>query len=143
MALVRVVEVALDEIIDMIAVGNGFMATIRAVDVPLGMSGALMSRRAVLRIGLGHRYGMLVKMVIVRAMQVAVVQITDMVVMDDSGMTAFGSMRMSMIFVPWQVTIGHCHSLASKSGCPHRGAGGHGCVRVRRLAMVANCFSRL
>jgi hypothetical protein len=130
MALVRVVEVSLDEIIDMIAVGNGFVAAMRAVDVPLRMSGALMSRSAVLRIGLGHRYGMLVKMIIVRAMQVALVQITDMVVMDDASMTALGSVRMSVIFVPWQVTIGHCHSLASKSGWP--AAGRHGGVRAGR-----------
>jgi hypothetical protein len=59
---------------------------------------------------------MLMKMIIMRAMQMAIMQITDVIAVDDADMAAFGPVRMSMIFVLWQVTIGHFHSLASESG---------------------------
>ena len=45
------VEVSFDKVIDMIAVGHGFMSTLGAMHVPLRMPAALMLGSAVLWIG--------------------------------------------------------------------------------------------
>jgi hypothetical protein len=44
----------------------------------------------------------------------AIVQIVNVIVMNDTFMTAFRAMRMSMIFVLWQVTISHGRFLMEK-----------------------------
>jgi hypothetical protein len=46
-------------------------------------------------------------MAAVRVMQVAIVQVINMVAVHNTYMPAFGAMRMSMIFVLWQDTISH------------------------------------
>jgi hypothetical protein len=54
---------------------------------------------------------MLINMAAVRIVQMTVVQIVDVIVMPDGSMTALRAVRMSMIFVLWQVTIRHCRFL--------------------------------
>lgn len=141
MPIVGIVKVSLDEVIDVVAMRHSFVATTWPVDVLLRMSRAFVPGRAVLRIGLGHGDDMLIKMIGVRTMQMAIVQITDVIIMDDANMAAFGPVWMSMIFVLWQVTIAHCHSLVSESGYPRRGSGKAcgGCYAGRQMA--ADCFS--
>ncbi|SFO23033.1 hypothetical protein SAMN05216332_10857 [Nitrosospira briensis] len=46
-------------------------------------------------------------MVAVRVMQVAIVQVVNMVAVHNTYMPAFSAMRMGMIFVLWQDTISH------------------------------------
>jgi hypothetical protein len=114
MPIVRIVEVSLYQVIDMIAVRHSLMAALGSMQMSLRMPGAFMSRRAVFRINRRDRYGMLIIVIIVRAVQMALVQIADVIVMNYSRVAAFRSVWMSMIFMLWQVTISHCHSLVSE-----------------------------
>jgi hypothetical protein len=70
-----------------------------------------MPRRAVFRVRFRHGYDMLINMAAVRIVQMPVVQIVDVIVMNDPGVATFRAVRMSMIFVLWQVTISHCRFL--------------------------------
>ena len=53
--VVRVMEVARDDVIDVIAVADGLVAAIRAVAVLGFMLRAVVVRRAVARVGVGNR----------------------------------------------------------------------------------------
>ncbi|SDA19063.1 hypothetical protein SAMN05216315_11132 [Nitrosospira sp. Nsp18] len=114
MVVMRVMEVAIDKIVHVIAMRHGFMAAVRSMYMFLRMARALMFRRTAFRIGRGYVYHMLIEMVAVRVMQMPVMQVIDMPVVHDTCVAAFGSMRMSMIFMLWQDTISHFAALLQK-----------------------------
>ena len=114
MAFVRVMEVAIDQIVDVLAMRHGFMAAVRPVCMSLRVACTLMFRRATFRIGRADFYYMLIDMAAVRVMQVPVMQVIDVPVVHDAGMAAFRTMRMSVIFMLWQDTIGHFTALLQK-----------------------------
>jgi hypothetical protein len=114
MVVMRVMEVAIDKIVHMLAMRHGFMAAVRPMYMSLRMTRALMFRRTAFGISRGYFYHMLIEMVAVRVMQVPVMQVIDVPVVHDAGMAAFGSMRMSMIFMLWQDTISHFAALLQK-----------------------------
>jgi hypothetical protein len=106
--LVRVVEVALDQVVYMVPMGNGFVPAAGSVHMSFQVPRTLMCRGAVLWISLCYADNMFIRVIAVRIVKVPVVQIADVVVMHQRSMTAFKSMWMSVIFVLGQVTIGHC-----------------------------------
>jgi hypothetical protein len=106
--------VAIDQIVDMLAMRYRFMAAIRPVCMALRMACTLMFRRAAFRIGRADFYYVLIDMVAVQVMQVPVMQVIDVPIVHDTGMAAFRTMRMSMIFMLWQDTIGHFVALLQK-----------------------------
>jgi hypothetical protein len=114
MVVMRMMKVAIDQIVDMLAMRHGFMAAVRPMYMSLCMSCALMFRRTAFRIGRGYVYHMLIEMVAVRVMQMPVVQVIDMPVVHDTCVAAFRAMRMSMIFMLWQDTISHFAALLQK-----------------------------
>jgi hypothetical protein len=114
MAFMRVMEVAIDQIVDMLAMRHGFVAAVRPVCMPLLMACALMFRGATFWIGRADFYYMLINVTAVRVMQVPVMQVIDVPVVHDPGMAAVRAMRMSMIFMLWQDTIGHFAALLKK-----------------------------
>lgn len=114
MTVMRVMEVAIDQIIDMLAMRHGFMTAVRSMYMSLRMACALMFRRAAFRIGRGYVYHMLIDMVAVRVVQMPVMQVIDVPIVHDTCMTTFRAMRMSMIFMLWQDTIGHFAALLQK-----------------------------
>jgi hypothetical protein len=114
MVIMRVMEVAIDKIVHMLAMRHGFMAAVRPMYMSLRMARALMFRRAAFRIGRSYVYHMLIEMVAVRVMQMPIMQVIDVPVVHDADMAAFGSMRMSMIFMLWQDTISHFAALLQK-----------------------------
>ena len=73
MIAVRMVQMAIDEIIDVIAVRDRFMAAIGAMDVTRRMSAACMRRSAVGRILVRHVESVLLDIASLGMMQVAVV----------------------------------------------------------------------
>ena len=107
MRAVRIVQVAVNQVVDMFAMGHHFMPAIRSVRMFLLMTRALVIRRATLRIGFCYINHMFINMVAVKMMQVAIVQIINMVAMQDTGVPEIGVMRMSVIFVLLQDTISH------------------------------------
>jgi len=111
MAVMGVMKMAIDQIVDMLTVGHSFMPTIGTMHMLLRMPRALMFRSAIFRVGSCYTDHMFVNMVIVHVVQMALMQIIDMAVMHDARVPTFRAVRMSMIFVLWQGTIGHLRSL--------------------------------
>lgn len=98
---------AVDQVVDMFAVGYGFVSATGTMRVLLRMPRALMCRGAIFGVGIRYIDNMFVDMVIVRVVQMAIVQVIDMAVMHDPRMSTFRAVRMNMIFMLWQGTIGH------------------------------------
>lgn len=99
MAGVGMMEMAVDQIVDVVIVGDGGVTAVGAVDVGRVVAGALVVRGASGRIGGGDGNDMLVDMTFVQVMQVAVVEVIDMIVMLYGGMTAAGGVYMVVIGV--------------------------------------------
>ena len=98
MITVRVVQVAIDEVVDVIAVRYCLVAATRAVHV-IRLVTAAVVRPTPLRIRIAYRDSMLVVVILVGAMQVAVVQVADVIAVLNGGVTAIGSVLMVVVSV--------------------------------------------
>jgi len=98
-AVVRMVQMAIDQIIHMAAVRDGFVAAIRTVDMPGVMAGACVTGRAGVRVGGVDGQIMLVEVVAVGLMEVAVVDVVGVAVMLDGSVAATGSVDVGMVVV--------------------------------------------
>lgn len=107
---VRMVQVALDEVVHVVTVGHGFVAAARAVLVVGGVALAVVRRSArfgILRADLDR---MLVIVALVGVMEVAVVQIVDVTVVFDGSVPAAGAVDMLVVLMDYM--FGHdLHSL--------------------------------
>jgi hypothetical protein len=94
-------QVTVYQVVDMVSVRHGLMAAAGSVTMPGFMAATGMGRCAGCRIGRAHCEHMLIHMVVMRVMQVTVMQIILMVVMVDGTMTAIGSVsvRVSLVNV--------------------------------------------
>jgi hypothetical protein len=86
---VRVVEPSLDQVVDVIAVGHLLVAT--AIAVRVGRS-ARDRRRVAARMRLIHGDHVFIHVTFVRVMEVAVVEVVDVIVVANGGVTAVRSM---------------------------------------------------
>lgn len=109
MVIMRIVKMASDQVIHMISVRHGFVTAVRAVYMSLRVTFAFMSRGTALGVGLTNVYDMLIDMVAVRVVQMAIMEVADMVIVGDASVTAFRTVGMGMIFMLWQDTIRVCH----------------------------------
>lgn len=91
---VRVVQMAIYQIIHMITMRNGLMTTTRPMFMFGGMSAAVVLGRALGRIGRVNREYMFVDVIAMHMMQMTVMEVVHMVVMFDRGMPAA-----SLVFV--------------------------------------------
>lgn len=98
MIAMRMVQMPVDQVIDVIPVRDRLMAASRAVLMPGAMSGARM-RRAGGRIRCRHFQHALVVVTFVRLVKMAVVQVVDVISMLDRGVTTTGSMLMRVILM--------------------------------------------
>ena len=98
---VRVVQVPIDEVVDVVAVRNGFVPAVRAVDVSLVVPGAGVSGGAVRRVPLADLDHMLIDVVFVDVVQVPVVKVVDVAVVHDGGVPAVGAVHVvvALVFV--------------------------------------------
>lgn len=103
----RVVQAAIDEVIDMVAMRHGFMSAAGAVDVARFVSAAILTRRAAIRVGLANRDDVLVHMVAMRVMQVAVMQVVHVVPVAHGGMPAARSVFVVVVRVMGGAASGH------------------------------------
>jgi hypothetical protein len=85
---VRMVQMAVHEVVDVVAVRHRFVAAAGAMDVTLRMAAAVVLGRTVGRVLLGHIDGVLLHLASFRVVQVAVVQIIDVVAVLDRGVAA-------------------------------------------------------
>jgi hypothetical protein len=102
---VRMVQVAVDEIVDVIPVRHCFMAASWSVNVARVV--AATARRALVRIFGAHFELMLVYMIAVRMMQMTVMQIINVIVVLDRSMSTVRAMLMVVMSVMWFVAGAH------------------------------------
>lgn len=91
---VRVVQMPADQVVVVIAMGNGFVAATRSVLMPSVVTGAGMARCAGVGVGVAHRETVFVHVVLMRMMQVPVMQVVDVTVVLDRGVAAAGFVTM-------------------------------------------------
>ena len=101
MIAVLVMQTAVDQIIDMVAVRNGLMTA----TFPMNMARTGIKRNAGIRVGFIYRQGVFVVMAVVLVVQMAVVQVVDMAIMFDGGMTAAAAVNMGVVVMNGAV----CH----------------------------------
>ena len=85
---VRVVQVAIDEVIDVVAMWHRFVAAAGAVDVSGFVAAAVVVGRAGVRVGGADGDAVFIDVVAMRVVQVAVVQVIDVAVVLDGGVAA-------------------------------------------------------
>jgi hypothetical protein len=102
MIAVRMVQVAIDKIIDVVAVRHLWMSAVRAVGVR-----AVDLRRAFCGIGRVDRDHMFIDVIAVHMMQMAVMKIVDMIVMANCGVSATRAVLMGVVGVVFLVACGH------------------------------------
>jgi hypothetical protein len=79
----RMVQVAIDEVVDVITVGNGGVTAVRAVLVALFVLAAIVLRRAIGGIGRADVERVLFNASLAHVVQVAVVEVVDVIVVLD------------------------------------------------------------
>ena len=99
----RVMQVILDAIVDVVAVRHRVVAAARPMHMARVMPGAAMVGGAAVGIGAGHFDHMLVDMPLMRVVQVPVMQVIDMPAMPDRLMAAAGAVLVGM---PGMVFVG-------------------------------------
>ena len=110
MAVMGVVQTSLHQIADMIAVGHGFMAATRTVDMIVAMAErAVGERRAIAGIGVADFDHMLVHMVFMGVMKMAVMKIVHMVAMLDGSVAAARAVNMVVVGM-FGIVAGHFSS---------------------------------
>lgn len=99
MFAVRMVKVAIDEIVDVVAMRDGLMPASRPVHMTWLVPGATVVRRATIRILGRHFNDVLVYVIAMRVVQMPVVQVVDVIAVAHRRMTAGGAVLMRMIGV--------------------------------------------
>lgn len=100
MAIVRMVQMTIHQVVHMVAVRDRGMATIRAVHMIYGVTAACMTTGACCGIGRGDFQCMLLDNAVgCLMMQMSIMQIVDMIAVLDRGVPAVGAMDMVVMFV--------------------------------------------
>ena len=114
MSAVRMVQVAIHQVIDMIAVRHGLVATVGPVSVRLLMGGTTVVRSAFLWIRRGHFDLVVVYMVAVTVVQVAIVKIIGVAIVFHGGVPAVWAMLVAVGPRVLLVSLSHCSSLPQR-----------------------------
>ncbi len=108
MPIVRVVKMTGDEVVDVITMGHRLVAAIGPMDMRAVVGTALVAGRAVDRIRPREADYVLIDMAVVEMMQMAIVQIVDVVLVLDGSMTATGFV---LVVVTWMGITGRHREL--------------------------------
>jgi hypothetical protein len=90
---VRMMETPIHEIIDMVAVGHGFMAAVGAVPMPGFVAGGVVLGIAAVRIPVGHGDHMLLGAAVLGMLKAAVIEVIDVAFVLDGEMATSGTMN--------------------------------------------------
>lgn len=104
---VRVMEMPLDQIVDVVAMRNRLMAALGAVLVLAGVPATAMLWGAGARIAGAHGDDVLVDVIAMHMVQMPVVQVVDMGVMLNRGVPATGAVFVGMVRVPGLAARAH------------------------------------
>lgn len=108
MVAMRMMQVAIDQIVDMITMRNRLVAAARTVHMVRVVAGAFVSAGTIFGIGRRDLHRVLIAVIAMRMMQVAVNQIIHMIAVLHRNMTAAGTVLMS-IFVLVCVVLVFAH----------------------------------
>ena len=106
MAVVDMVQAAIHQVVDVVAMGHGFMAAVRAVDMVGCMAGTL-AMGALVGVGGADFDDVLVHVIAMHVVQVAVVEIVDVAVVLDGGVSAIRPMLVAVVGVMLVAAGGH------------------------------------
>ena len=105
---VWMMEVSIDEIVDVIAVGNRFVTTAGSMDVSIFVAGLVVMILTAIRVGFGHRDDVLFDYSVgFLVMEVAVVEIVDVITMFECGMAAVSTVLVIMVGVDFAIGVAH------------------------------------
>ena len=96
---VRMVQMAIDEVIDVVAMRHGFVAAAGAVDVSGFVAAAVVVGRAGVRVGGADGDAVFIDVVAVRVVQVAVVQVINVAFVFDGGVAAVRAVLVRVVGV--------------------------------------------
>jgi hypothetical protein len=134
MIAVRMVQMTVDQIIDVIPMGHRLMSAARAVHMPRLVTAAAVIRGAVIGIFRTHLDDMLIHVVTVRIMEMAIMQIVDVIAVANGGVAT--AWAMLMVVFPMVREIACAHRLLPSPVCRCVG------VSVCRSFGVRHCGSR-
>lgn len=92
MVAVGEVQVAIDEVADVVTVRDGFMSASWSVDVAFLVAGADVTRCAAHGVRRAHPDNMLVDVAVVHVVQMSIVKVVDMIAMTHTGVAASRAM---------------------------------------------------
>ena len=101
------VQMAIHQVINMVAMRNGFVAAVGAVGVGLLLGATAVVRRAIIRIRGGHLNVMVVHMIAVNVMQMAIMKIIGVAVVFHCGVPAVWAMDVAVIARVFLVSVSH------------------------------------
>ena len=110
MVAMRMMEVAVHEVVNMVTMRNGGMPAFGAVNMLRGMFGGSISRRAFVGIGRINGDGMFIHMVAMRMMKMASLKVVYMPFMPDGGVAASGRVDVRRIRVGCMEMFAHIFS---------------------------------
>lgn len=99
MITVRMVQVAIHEVIDVVAVRHRLMPATGTVNMAGGVAAATVLRGAAIGILRADRNHMLIDMVTMHMMEMSIVQVVHMALMFDRGMAAVRAVLMVVVIV--------------------------------------------
>ena len=99
MSVMLVVQMTINEVIDVVAMRNSFMAAVRTMNMVLGMAAAIMSLSTCRRVLCADFNYVLINMALVSVMKMTIVQVVDMVAMTNCCVAAISAVLVVVIFV--------------------------------------------
>jgi len=112
MVAMRVMKMAIDKVVDVIAVRHRRVTATRSVHMAGLVATAVVVRRAAVRIFRADFESVLVDMIAMRVVQVTVMQVVDMVAMSDGGVATVRTVLMVVMGVVRFVAGAHAMLLA-------------------------------
>jgi hypothetical protein len=110
-------KVSIDKIINVITMRHRLMSASRTMHVPGLVTGAAVIRRASSGIFRAHLDHMLVHVILVRMMEMAIMEIVDVVAVTNGRMAAAGAVLMGVILMLWVIASAHLWFLRGFCGC--------------------------
>jgi hypothetical protein len=98
-AVVRVVQVAAHQVICVIAVRNSLVTAVRAVNMALLVSAAIVLRSALVRIGAARTDLVIINVIAMNIVHMAIMKVIGVAVVAHRGMSALWTVRVGMPFV--------------------------------------------
>jgi hypothetical protein len=114
MVTVRVMQMTLDQVVRVVAVGDSLVATTGPMTVRSVVSAAAVIGRTTVWIRRAYRKRVLVHMILVGVMQMSIMQIVDMAIVTNGGVAAAGSVLVRVIGVNRMIVGSHGFSFPGK-----------------------------